>query len=136
MPHASAAVAQGDDRVMATDGAQPRVLLVEDEALVAMLIEDQLIELGFEVVGPAATASQAIALCEDEHLDGAVLDINLGGGQRSDPVAEWLTRQGIPFVFVTGYGQAGVDGRFGHAAVLQKPFTLPELRKVTWEHFG
>lgn len=121
---------------MASGGAQPRVLLVEDEALVAMLIEDQLIELGFEVVGPAATASQALALCEDERLDGAVLDINLGGGQRSDPVAELLADQGIPFVFVTGYGNAGVDERFTEAAVLQKPFTLAELAGVIADRFG
>ena len=113
----------------------PRVLLVEDEALIAMLIEDQLTELGFEVVGPAATASQAIALCEDGDIDGAVLDINLGGGQRSDPIAEHLSEQGIPFVFVTGYGQAGVDARFADAGVLQKPFTVPQLRELIADRF-
>jgi len=112
---------------MDAQGPTLRVLVVEDEALVAMLIEDQLIELGFDVVGPAATASQAIALCEDERIDGAVLDVNLGGGQRSDPVAELLAAKGIPFVFVTGYGQAGIDRRFADAGVLQKPFTLAEL---------
>jgi CheY-like chemotaxis protein len=112
-----------------------RVLLVEDEALVAMLIEDQLIELGFDVVGPAATATQAIALCEEEQIDGAVLDINLGGGQRSDSVAELLAAKRIPFVFVTGYGRSGVDRRFADAAVLQKPFTLPELRDLVADRF-
>lgn len=115
---------------MAAEGAPLRLLVVEDEALVAMLIEDQLIELGFEVVGPAATASQAIALCEDEKLDGAMLDVNLGGGQTSDPVAELLEEKGIPFAFVTGYGQAGIDRRFADAEVLQKPFTLAELRDL------
>ena len=112
-----------------------RVLLVEDEALIAMLIEDQLIELGFDVVGPAATATQAIALCEEEKIDGAVLDINLGGGQRSDSVAELLAAKSIPFVFVTGYGSSGVDRRFAYAGVLQKPFTLPELRDLVAGRF-
>ncbi|MEZ5828328.1 MAG: response regulator [Hyphomicrobiales bacterium] len=118
-----------------TDESPPRVLLVEDEALIAMMIEDQLTQLGFEVVGPAATASQAIALCEDCDIDGAVLDINLGAGQRSDPIAEHLYEHGIPFVFVTGYGQAGVDERFADASVLQKPFTLPQLRQLLAEMF-
>jgi CheY-like chemotaxis protein len=121
---------------MTAAGKTPRVLLVEDEALVAMLIEDQLVDLGFEIVGPAATALQAIELCEKERIDGAVLDINLGGGQRSDPVAELLMDRGIPFVFVTGYGQAGVDARFEDAAVLQKPFTLAELAAVISDRFG
>jgi len=120
---------------MAAEGTPLRVLLLEDEALVAMLIEDQLIELGFDVVGPAATTNQAIALCEDERIDGAVLDVNLGGGQRSDPVAELLAAKGIPFVFVTGYGQSGIDGRFADAGVLQKPFTLSELHDLVATRF-
>ena len=95
-----------------------------------MMIEDQLIELGFDVVGPAATAAQAIALCAEERIDGAVLDINLGGGQRSDSVAELLTEKSIPFVFVTGYGKAGVDRRYAEAGVLQKPFTVEELQTL------
>jgi CheY-like chemotaxis protein len=107
-----------------------RVLVVEDEALIAMMIEDQLIDLGFDVVGPAATAAQAIALCENEMIDGAILDINLGAGQRSDSVAELLTEKQIPFVFVTGYGEAGVDRRFSGSGVLQKPFTQQELQKL------
>jgi CheY-like chemotaxis protein len=113
-----------------------RVLLLEDESLVAMLIEDQLVDLGFEIAGPAATAARAIEICENERLDGAVLDINLGGGQRSDSVAELLEEQGIPFVFVTGYGKAGVDERFKDVAVLQKPFTQEELKAVIVEGFG
>jgi len=107
-----------------------RVLVLEDEALVAMLIEDQLLDLGYEIVGPAANAAQAIALCENERVDAAVLDINLGGGQRSDSVAELLSKQEIPFVFVTGYGKVGVDERFKDAAVLQKPFTRDELEAI------
>jgi len=106
-----------------------RLLVLEDEALVSMLIEDQVIELGFSVVGPAATVKQALALCATEPIDGALLDVNLGGGQRSDPVADYLDKRKVPFLFVTGYGQAGLDPRFADRAVLQKPFALPELRR-------
>ena len=112
-----------------------RILVVEDEALVAMLIEDELSELGFDVVGPAATVSRALALCQDERIDGAVLDVNLGGGQRSDAVADFLLSKCIPFVFVTGYGDAGVSVRFADKAVLQKPFALPELRRLVERNF-
>lgn len=106
-----------------------RLLVLEDEALVSMLIEDQLVELGFVVVGPAATVKQALALCATEPIDGALLDVNLGGGQRSDPVADYLETRNVPFLFVTGYGQAGLDPRFADRAVLQKPFALPDLRR-------
>ena len=132
MPHAAASVRKGDDRLMSGEGyasSPRRLLVVEDEALVAMLIEDQLAELGFDVVGPAATVKQALALCYNEAIDGALLDVNLGGGQRSDAVAAYLESQNIPFVFVTGYGQSGLGSRFPGRAVLQKPFALPELRK-------
>ena len=68
-------------------------------------------------------------LCAMEPVDGALLDINLGGGQRSDPVADYLERQNVPFLFVTGYGPAGLDHRFADRALLQKPFALPDLRR-------
>jgi CheY-like chemotaxis protein len=106
-----------------------RLLVLEDEALVSMLIEDQVIELGFSVVGPAATVKQALALCATEPIDGALLDVNLGGGQRSDPVADYLETRNVPFLFVTGYGHAGLEPRFAEHAVLQKPFALPDLRR-------
>ncbi len=109
--------------------ARLRLLVLEDEALVSMLIEDQVIELGFSVVGPAATVKQALALCATEPIDGALLDVNLGGGQRSDPVADYLETRNVPFLFVTGYGHAGLDPRFADRVVLQKPFALPDLRR-------
>jgi DNA-binding NtrC family response regulator len=118
-----------------TKTSPARILVVEDEALVAMLIEDELFELGFDVVGPAATVSHALALCHDERIDGAVLDVNLGGGQRSDSVADFLLSKRIPFVFVTGYGDAGVSARFADKAVLQKPFALPDLRRLVERNF-
>ncbi len=112
-----------------------RLLVVEDEALVAMLIEDQLLELGFEVVGPAATVGQALTLCKKEQIDGALLDVNLGGDERSYPVADELDALGIPYVFVTGYGQAGIPERHAGKAVLRKPFALSELKRFVDRHF-
>lgn len=112
-----------------------RILLVEDEALVAILIEDQLEELGCEVVGPAATVTRGLELCESETFDGAVLDVNLSGGERSDSVAQFLDQAGIPFVFITGYGRPGLSEQFSDVAVLEKPFTLADLRDMVERHF-
>jgi CheY-like chemotaxis protein len=105
------------------DLAGKRILVVEDEALVAMLIEDMLIELGCAVVGPAMRLQHALQLAETGAIDAAVLDINLGG-TRSDPVAEILERRLVPTLFVTGYGQAG---RSRNDRVLQKPYRKCEL---------
>ena len=99
-----------------------RLLVVEDEALVAMLIEDILLDLDCVVIGPVGTVAQALALLHHEEIDGALLDVNLGGGERSYPVADALAARNVPFVFVTGYGEAGVEGRYAPVTVLQKPF--------------
>jgi DNA-binding response OmpR family regulator len=101
-----------------------RVLIVEDEALVAMLVEDSLLEAGAEVMGPAASVGEALLLIEgaasDGGLNAAVLDINLAG-EAVSPVADRLAAMGVPFLFATGYGEGCDTG--GHAApLLQKPF--------------
>src|SRR5262249_37617003 len=82
--------------------------LVEDEALVAMMIQDTLAEFGFRVIGPLSTASEALAAARESHFDAAVLDINLGDGLVYT-VAEILGVRGVPFVFVTGYDVDSVD---------------------------
>lgn len=97
-----------------------RILVVEDEPLVAMLIEDLLLELGCTVVGPAATVAQALALA-DTRLDGALLDVNLGAEQ-SYPVADKLAADGVPFAFVTGYGRHGLTGQHTERPTIPKPF--------------
>lgn len=107
-----------------------RLLVVEDEALVAMLIEDILLDLDCVVVGPVGTVAQALALLRQEEIDGALLDVNLGGGERSYPIADALVARNVPFIFVTGYGEAGVDGRYAPATVLQKPFDPRSLERV------
>ena len=108
---------------------KPRVLLVEDEALVAIMIQESLSEFGFAVVGPVSTTSEAVAAAKDEDFDAAVLDINLGDGLVYT-VAEILSGRGVPFVFVTGYDADSVDSRFSKTPVLQKPIEREMLQKI------
>jgi PAS domain S-box-containing protein len=108
---------------------QPRVLLVEDEALVALMIQDTLAEFGFEVLGPVGTVSEALAAARERRLDAAVLDINLGD-DLVYTVAEILARRGVPFVFVTGYDADSVDARFSDIPVLQKPIERESLERL------
>lgn len=107
-----------------------RILLVEDEAMIAMLVEDMLLDGGAEVVGPAGGVKAALAaIAENEAIDGALLDVNLGGEQ-SFEVADALAARNIPFVFVTGYGGAGVRDRYPNAPTLQKPFVTSDLERA------
>ena len=108
---------------------KPRVLLVEDEALVAMMIQECLAEFGYQVVGPICTASEAAARAKDGPLEAAVLDINLGDGAVY-PIADMLAARGVPFVFVTGYDADSVDARFRKIPILQKPIEREMLKKA------
>jgi CheY-like chemotaxis protein len=100
-----------------------RLLLVEDETLVAMMAEDMLSDLGCVVVQVAGTVERGLSFANDPELalDAAVLDVNLGG-EKAYPVAEALATKGVPFIFATGYGVAGVSARFSHVPVLAKPY--------------
>ena len=102
-----------------------RILVVEDEALVAMLMEDELANAGAEVVGTACSVDEALGLIEqiacDGGLNAAVLDMNLEGAAVS-PVADRLVALGVPFVFATGYGEDCDRGAHSAAPVLAKPF--------------
>jgi DNA-binding response OmpR family regulator len=109
-----------------TSGGALRVLVVDDEALVAMLLGDMLEDLGFEVVGPAMDLTAAMTLAREADLDGAVLDISLDG-RPSFPVAQILRDRQIPFVFASGYGAAEAGSGFEAVTVIQKPFNLAEL---------
>jgi CheY-like chemotaxis protein len=102
------------------------VLVVEDEMLVAMLTEDILHELGHNVAGIAPRVPSALSIISTGGIDVALLDINLGT-EKSFPVADTLEEKGIPFIFITGYGPAGLEGRYPGRAVLSKPFTAFEL---------
>ncbi|SDX87578.1 response regulator [Citreimonas salinaria] len=106
-----------------------RVLLVEDEMLIAMEMEDLLVELGFEVVGPAMRLKRAAELAARETLDFALLDINLAS-ETSFPVARLLRARQLPFAFVTGYGVAGLTDEFKDTPTLQKPVDRHHLQRV------
>ncbi len=106
-----------------------RILLVEDEAMISMLFEDMLIDSGAAVVGPASSVATALKMIATEQIDGALLDVNLGGEQ-SFAVADALIERNIPFVFVTGYGGAGVRDRYPEAPTLQKPFVTEDLQRA------
>lgn len=107
----------------------PRVLVVEDESLIAMLVEDGLETLGYEVVGPVGTVDAALRIVEQMQFDLALLDINLGGKQ-SFPIAEALEARGIPYVFLTGYDKSSLPPAFQHRFGLQKPFRMSALRQA------
>jgi PAS domain S-box-containing protein len=108
---------------------RPRVLLVEDEALVGIMIQECLTEFGFQIVGPLCTAADALAAAKHDQFDAAILDINLGDGSVYQ-VAEILAERHVPFVFVTGYDSAGVDSRFNEVPVLQKPIERQTLQRI------
>lgn len=112
--------------------AGKRILVVEDEMIVAMLIEDILSDAGATVVGPAARVSRALDLLGGGGVDAALLDVNLAG-EMTTPVAEELRRLGIPFAFATGYGAAGVPEGFAGQPLLQKPFQEHDLNRVMAE---
>ena len=106
-----------------------RILLVEDEVIVALGIEDMLSDLGCTVVGPAYSVEAGREIAANEQVDAAVIDINLGGAV-SEPIATILAERGIPFCFSTGYGSAVVPDEFRDRPVLQKPYTKAQLAAV------
>lgn len=106
-----------------------RILVVEDEILVSLMIEDMLVDLGCEVAGSARSVAEALALVARETFDGAILDLNLGGVP-AYPVADALTARAIPFVFLTGYGTGGIDRRFADTPMVSKPFHQAALEEA------
>jgi CheY-like chemotaxis protein len=106
-----------------------RVLIVEDEGMVAMLLEDMLADLGHQVVARAVTVQEATNFIGTVDIDFAILDVNLNG-ERTYSLAETLTARGIPFAFSTGYANDGIEPRWRSAPALQKPFQLEELDRV------
>jgi CheY-like chemotaxis protein len=106
-----------------------RVLVVEDEMMILMMIEDMLADLGCESVVTAANVDQALALIDAQNFDAAMLDMNLNGA-KSHSIADALAARGVPFIFSTGY--SGDDMREGYRdrPVLKKPFQYQELVKI------
>ena len=114
-----------------TDLARKRVFVVEDEGIIAMLLEDYLEELGCAVAASASTLDDALAKAAVVEADVAILDINLAG-HSSFEVADLLSRRKVPFVFVTGYGAAAAAWTRS-APILTKPFAFSELAEVLGE---
>lgn len=109
--------------------AAKRVLIVEDEILVALHLEDVLVELGHRVVGPCSRIQIAIEMARTEDIDFAVLDINVAGAP-SFPVVDILRQRSIPFVFASGYGNEGLTDGYRDETVLHKPFESRELGRA------
>ena len=108
-----------------------RLLVVEDEAVIALMIESMLDSLGCVVVDVASTLSRGLAIACNESLplDGAVLDINLGG-EHVYPVAERLRKRHVPFIFSTGYGRPGLATSFANVPTLAKPYEAEDLGEM------
>jgi CheY-like chemotaxis protein len=106
-----------------------RVLVVEDEAMIRMLLEDMLGELGYVVAAQAARVDEALEAAKTAAFDVAILDINLNG-QTIVPVAEALDARGMPFVFATGYGEHGLPEAFRDRPTLKKPFQMDGLGRT------
>ena len=105
------------------------VMLVEDEALIRMMIAGMIEELGHTVVAEAANIGDALKLARTAGFQLAVLDINIAG-DRIDPVAEIINQRHLPFVFASGYGAAGMPEKFRDRPILQKPFVIERLQQA------
>jgi CheY-like chemotaxis protein len=105
-----------------------RVLVVEDEAAISLLLEDMLLDFGCEVIGPAARLTAALDAVAHEAIDLAILDVNVAG-EPIYPVADALAERAVPFVFSTGYGSAGIKDAYRDRPVLQKPFAQHDLKQ-------
>jgi CheY-like chemotaxis protein len=107
-----------------------RILVVEDDAMIAMMVEDMLLDLGCTVIGPAGGLEEAVRLAAgDRALDGALLDVNLNG-QSVFPLADDLRTRGVPIVFCSGYGEGGLRDVDKASGFLRKPYRTGELAEA------
>jgi len=105
----------------------PRILVVEDEYLIRMLLEDMLADLGYEIAAAIGTIEEASELAANAQFDLAILDVNLDG-EEIYPVADILAERGLPFVFVSGYGESSLAEPYRGRPALQKPFQAEQLK--------
>lgn len=106
--------------------ASKRVLVVDDEFLVALDIKRMLVDMGMEVVGPATSLKSALELAEAEAIDVAILDVDLGDGE----FVNTLIARGIPFALATGYSYWAGNGQFADAICVRKPFTAEQMQQA------
>jgi CheY-like chemotaxis protein len=110
-------------------GKKPRVLVVEDEYLIRMLVEDMLDDLGYGLAAAVGTIAEASDVAANGDFQAAILDVNLDG-QEIYPVADILAERGLPFVFVTGYGERSLREPYRGRPALQKPFQAEQLKST------
>lgn len=116
-------------KTMPTTSTRWLIMVVEDDPIIGMMLGDMLQQLDCRQVGPAGSVAAALSLLDaTPTLDAALLDCNLGG-EKVWPVADRLVARNVPFIFCTGYGQAGVDARFEGIPVLNKPFPMRALQR-------
>jgi CheY-like chemotaxis protein len=106
-----------------------RILVLDDEPLIAMMMEEWLAELGCETVGPANSVAKAVDLIGGNELEGAILDVTLGN-ENCYSVADLLNSKNVPFAFATGAGPGGIDARYRGALFLSKPFDFAAIKGV------
>jgi CheY-like chemotaxis protein len=117
------------DPVVAMTTKLPRLLLVEDEALIMLNVKSMLHDMGWEVAGTAAKIDAAIQLAQTGSFDAAIIDINLDGAV-TYPVADILREREIPFAFITGYGRSAINHSYSEVPILHKPFGPDQLQAV------
>jgi DNA-binding response OmpR family regulator len=117
------------------DGGPRRILIVEDEWLVAASLADRLRDLGHEVIGPAPDVEKGLRLIANGRPDAALLDVSLAT-EKSFPVAAALRREGVPFAFLTGYVTVDLPAEFASETVLNKPVADPILKAALGRLFG
>jgi DNA-binding response OmpR family regulator len=107
-----------------------RILIVEDEPLIAMMLEDFLDMLGKQLAGNADNVAAALALVDAGNIDAAILDVNLRGGEKSWPIADALAASDVPFVFATGGSHDSLAEVYRDRPTLPKPFTMDAVAKA------
>ncbi|MFV3131000.1 response regulator [Niveispirillum sp. KHB5.9] len=115
-------------------GIQKRILVVEDEFLIAIHVADIMGDLGFNVIGPVGDIQQALPLAAQESLDGAILDVNLSG-QLVFPVAATLASRGVPFILTSGYDASGLPVEWHDRPILRKPVVERDLARLALSVF-
>jgi CheY-like chemotaxis protein len=107
----------------------PRILVLDDNVLISVLLEDWLVELGYEVAGPVPMVADALRMIEEASVDAAFLDFSVADGDCM-PVAAALEKQRVPFTFATGGGMDGLESRFPAAAVMIKPYDFQDVKSA------
>ena len=113
----------------ATSPAAKRILVVEDELMIRMLLEDMLDELGYTVAAEAGHLDEALEAAKTAVFDMAILDVDLNG-KTCEPVAEVLATRGMPFVFTTGFGEHSLPQAYRDRPILKKPYQIDGLRQI------